>query len=99
MAIVKVKFAPAWRLMLSEDAFALAKADLAAGKYVDESGLFAVDGDSEDAAEDAFDLTNNPGRQFEREQEYGRGRSISSGDIVVVGEEQWLCMSVGWKLI
>ena len=99
MAIVKVKFAPAWRLMLSEDALALVKADLAAGKYVEESCLFTVNGDSEEAAEDAFDLTNNPSRQDERVWEYGRGRSVSSGDVVVVGEEQWLCMSVGWKQI
>ncbi|HEX8605111.1 MAG TPA: hypothetical protein VF774_20875 [Pseudoduganella sp.] len=39
----------------------------------------------EDIADELFDLTNNPGRQQEREQKYGRGRSLSVGDIVKVG--------------
>ena len=97
MAIVKVKFAPTWRLMYSEDAIALARADLAAGKFVKESCWFQVDGDSKDAAEEAFDLTNNPTREDERAAKFGRDRCVSSGDIVVVGEEQWLCLSIGWK--
>lgn len=59
---------------------------------------------SEEAAEEAFDLTNNPSRQDERELVYGRGRSLSVGDIVEVEDRHdpekvtaWLCMSAGWK--
>jgi hypothetical protein len=56
------------------------------------------------AAEEMFDLTNNPGRQEERERMYGTGRSVSTGDIVEVeevltGRTHWLCMSIGWKQI
>ena len=49
----------------------------------------------EEAAEEAFDLTNNPSRQIEREQLYGRFRSVSVGDIVHVNKERFLCMSCG----
>jgi hypothetical protein len=97
MALVKIKFAPSYRCMFDDDAVTTVRKALADGLYVEESALFTVDGDSMDAAEEAFDLTNNPGRQDEREQVYGRGRSLSTGDIVVVGEEQWVCMSFGWK--
>ncbi len=47
-------------------------------------------------AEELFDLTNNPGRQEEREEKYGRGRSLSVGDIVKVGQHAWLCQSICW---
>ena len=55
-----------------------------------------VEMDGEDAAEEMFDLTNNPYRQAERLEKYGRGRSLSVGDIVAVGDGSWLCASVGW---
>ena len=97
MALVKIKFAPSWRLLCSDEGVKKVREALAAGQYDEESALFTVNGDSKDAAEEVFDLTNNPGRQDEREQVYGRGRSLSVGDIVVVGDEQWLCMSFGWK--
>lgn len=51
------------------------------------------------AAEEMFDLTNNPSRQDEREGKYGRGRSLSSGDIVTVDGADWLCLSIGWQRI
>ena len=51
----------------------------------------------EDAAEEMFDLSNNPSRDDERAELYGRGRSVSTGDIVVVDEDMYLCMSCGWK--
>ena len=51
----------------------------------------------EDAAEELFDLTNNPSRQEEREQKYGRGRSLSVGDIVWVQGKFFVCLSVGWS--
>lgn len=59
-------------------------------------------GDSpEEAAEEAFDLTNNPSRQALRDQLYGRHRSVSVGDIVEVvthdGTKEFICDSFGWK--
>lgn len=50
----------------------------------------------EDAAEEAFDLTNNPGRQADRLMFYGRGRSVSVGDIVEVENRTFLCAQMGW---
>ena len=107
MAVVKIKFAHPMllgvgynRLMggTGSDAATYVREKLAEGKwYTEESALFTVQGDSQDAADEVFDLTNNPGRQGDREEVYGRGRSLSVGDIVVVGEEQWLCCSFGWK--
>jgi hypothetical protein len=61
------------------------------------------DTEPESAAEEMFDLTNNPSRQEERELVYGRGRSLSVGDIVEVEQGEkltaWLCMCTGWKQI
>lgn len=98
MALVKIKFAPTFGVMLTAD-----KANdwIQQGKYTNQSHVFHVFGEGQDAADEVFDLTNNPSRQDERIQVYGQGRSLSSGDIVVVGtmpssEEQWLCMSFGW---
>jgi hypothetical protein len=51
---------------------------------------------AEDAAEEMFDLTNNPSRQEEREDKYGRGPSLSSGDVVEFEGVRMLCMSMGW---
>lgn len=48
------------------------------------------------AAEEMFDLTNNPSRQDEREELYGNGRSVSSGDIIRVDGTDYLCCSIGW---
>ena len=98
MAIVKVRFLPVALMgkMYSGDPVKVVVDAFDAGNYT-ESELFVVNGDSEDAAEEAFDLTNNPYRQDEREEKYGRGRSISVGDVVVVGEEEWVCLPMGWK--
>lgn len=69
----------------------------ASGAYTEKSEIFEVNGSGKNAAEEVFDLTNNPGRQDEREEIYGRGRSLSVGDIVVVGQTStWLCMPNGW---
>lgn len=55
--------------------------------------------DWEAAAEEAFDLTNNPSRQAEREVKYGRGRSLSIGDIVKVGmNTYYVCDSFGFTV-
>ena len=107
MAVVKIKFAHPMllgvgynRLMGGEgsNTATYVREMLADGRwYKEESELFTVNGDSKDAAEEVFDLTNNPGRCEERFEKYGDGRSLSVGDIVVVGEEQWVCCSFGWK--
>lgn len=55
--------------------------------------------DPEAAASECFDLTNNPNRQAEREARYGRGRSLSVGDIVEAGGIALLCMPQGWQQI
>ena len=94
MTRVYIKFAPAYTILL--DAGDLGKVRARLGNYAEYSRPFNVEGEGEDAAEEAFDLTNNPSRQEEREQKYGNGQGISTGDIVVVGEEQWVCMSFGW---
>lgn len=61
-------------------------------------GTMGVPGlEGEAVAEEVFDLTNNPGRQDEREQLYGQGRSVSVGDIVNVDGVDYLCASVGWE--
>ena len=67
------------------------------GAYVpvtmdDRGGLAA-----EEVAEEMFDLTNNPSREEERERDYGRGPSLSTGDIVQVGDVKVVCCSFGWK--
>lgn len=68
------------------------------GKYTSGNGFYAF-GTGEQAAEDVFDLANNPSRQNEREQVYGRGRSVSVGDIVEVNEDLYLCAPTGWRVI
>lgn len=63
-------------------------------------GTMGVPGlEAEDVAEEIFDLTNNPGRQQEREELYGRFRSVSVGDIVNVDGVDYLCASFGWSKI
>jgi hypothetical protein len=55
--------------------------------------------DAEDAAEFLFDLTNNPSKDDLRAVLYGRGRSLSVGDIVDVDGELLLCASCGWQRV
>lgn len=55
--------------------------------------------DGEDAAEEAFDLTNNPSRQTEREEKYGTGPSVSVGDVVEVDGVNYACLSFGWQVL
>lgn len=68
---------------------------LKAGKYIATAPIYC-ELEGEDAAEEMFDLTNNPSRQEEREEKYGRGRSLSSGDIVCINGEMFACLSAGW---
>lgn len=57
----------------------------------------------QDAAEDMFDLTNNPDREEERREVYGPHVSVSVGDIVHVysstEDSYFLCMSMSWRKI
>ena len=55
--------------------------------------------EGEAAAEEMFDLTNNPSRQLERLMRYGNGRSVSSGDIIEVDGVDYLCCSIGWVVV
>lgn len=56
-----------------------------------------------DAAEEGFDLTNNPWRSEDRRNSgFLNHRSLSTGDVVRVIEfrkpvENYVCMSFGWK--
>ena len=51
----------------------------------------------EDAAEEMFDLSNNPDRADERATRWRHSRSLSVGDIVLVTGEMYLCQSTGWE--
>jgi hypothetical protein len=55
----------------------------------------------EQAAEECFDVTNNPARQDEREAVYGRGRSVCVGDVVIIQDSggAFMCCSSGWHRI
>ena len=61
-----------------------------------DAGAFEVAAVGEAAAEEVFDLTNNPDRQGERELLYGRGRSVSVGDMIAVDDDLFLCAPMGW---
>ena len=82
----------------TQDQVEMARRLIAAGFYSTSSSFF-FNQEGEDAAEEAFDLTNNPMRQDERVQLYGRGRSLSVGDIVNVDGVNFLCASNGWKIV
>ena len=59
-------------------------------------GSIATEFRGEEAAEDLFDLSNNPSRIGERALVWGNYRSLSVGDVVHVDGESWLCCSMGW---
>ena len=82
--------------ILADDTVELATAQLKAGRYTATAPI-AVDVGGEEGAEEMFDLTNNPSRQEEREDKYGRGRSVSTGDIVCINGDMFVCCSMGWK--
>jgi len=51
----------------------------------------------EAAAEEVFDLTNNPDRDGDRAKVGAISmRPLASGDVVEVDGERWLCLSIGW---
>lgn len=101
MTTCTILLAPDWRM---SQFFCNSNAPALARKMYEDHEYEAVANietelDGEDAAESAFDLTNNPGRQEERERVYGRGRSLSTGDIVIVSGVPFLCASCGWEVL
>lgn len=58
---------------------------------------FEVDEIGEAAAEEVFDLFNNPSRDEEK-RKYGH-RSVSVGDIVIVDNVSYYCNSIGWNVL
>lgn len=49
-----------------------------------------------DAAEEVYDLTNNPNRRVECKQLLGHSRPVHPGDIVVVDGVMHGCLTIGW---
>ena len=82
----------------TKDSVQLAKNLMENGDYVD-MGTLSVDQKGDAAAEEMFDLTNNPSRQEERKRLYGEHRSLSVGDIVGVDGQAYLCTSNGWEKV
>ena len=65
---------------------------------------FTLPQEGEEAAEEAFDLTNNSARDKERSDVYGPHRPVSVGDVVEClhrdrSKQFYLCESVGWSLL
>lgn len=81
----------------TRDQAGLAKSLIEEGAYKVQGTLKFSNLSGEDAAEEIFDLTNNPSRQGDREALYGRHRSVSVGDIVEVDGVNYLCESRGWS--
>ena len=79
-----------------EDRMELVRTEL---PHYTKAGSFETDLTGEDAAEEAFNLTNYPSRQEERERKYGRCRSVSTGDVVEVDGVKYVCMSCGWEAL
>lgn len=82
----------------TKDRIGLAKDFLKNGLYK-KSGDFFLNESGEKAAEEMFDMTNNPAREYERNKYYSKGRSISVGDIVEVDGVNYLCDSFGWEMV
>lgn len=80
------------------DAALTARRLLEQGQYRVQAELTipGVRGAYTEIAEEIFDLTNNPGREDERLELYGRHRSVSVGDIVSIDGVDMLCASIGW---
>lgn len=55
--------------------------------------------EGQQAADEIFDLTNNPSRQDERDQYFADCRSLSVGDVVIVDGIIILCCAFGWSVV
>ena len=101
MATATVLLAPAgsgFDFLVSKDPVAVSRR-LASEDAYTRLGHFETPFTGKDAAEEMFDLSNNPGREDERAERWGLNRSLSVGDVVVVDAESFLCLSVGWKAL
>ena len=58
--------------------------------------IVEMDMSGDDAAEELFDITNNPSRGTEARDLTGHCRPILPGDIVVVDSQMYGCLSIGW---
>jgi hypothetical protein len=99
MAVATIKLANAelmGNFYFTSDPIALARNMLREGLYKVQGTMGVPGMEGMDVAEEVFDLTNNPSRQEEREELYGRFRSVSVGDIVNVDGTDWLCCKQGW---
>jgi hypothetical protein len=98
MAVATIKLAPVELMgefyFKREFAQSIALRNLAQYTTAGSMGIPGLKGEA--VAEEVFDLTNNPGRQEEREELYGRGRSVSVGDIIDVDGCLFLCAPMGW---
>lgn len=83
----------------TQDAAKLAQDLFVKGQYTQEGPEFDIPFEGEAAAEELFDLTNNPMRQPGRRVRYGCGRSLSVGDIVEVDGEFYVCRPNGWLAV
>jgi hypothetical protein len=52
-----------------------------------------------DAAEEAFDITNNPDRFEERNHIHGNLRPIYDSDVVDVDGAKYIRMGIGWEIL
>ena len=80
----------------AKDPLALARQLRSEGRYRVAAG-FVTHQSGEEAAEEAFDISNNPGRETLRQEVFGLCRSVSVGDIVEVNGQEFLCASMGWQ--
>lgn len=101
MAVATIKLAPEELMgefyFQREFAQSIALRNLAQYTTAGSMGIPGLEGEA--VAEEVFDLTNNPSRQDEREDLYGRGRSISVGDIIDVDGILYLCAPQGWNIV
>lgn len=99
MTIVKILLAP--RDVIRDVLFTKSQAGLISDNLhlYTEAGEFETALIGEEAAEEAFDLTNNPSRDDERQEKYGNGRSVSSGDVIDVDGKKFACLSFGWATL
>lgn len=56
-----------------------------------------VNATGEAAADECFDLSNNPMREVQRDFVWGQRRSLSVGDVVHSAGESFLCLPFGWQ--
>jgi len=88
-----------YRVFLDKDLDKIVSDLFRRGKYVKSGELDVLQFSVEAAAEELFDLTNNPMREAERDVRWGRRRSISVGDMIEVRGQRFLCAPVGWHQV